>query len=224
MRRDFLVDLVTGQLAAFAGLGALGHLDLQLVGVDQVFAGDAEAAAGHLLDGAAATSRRSDRRLKRTGSSPPSPVLLLPPMRFMAMASVSCASARDRAIRHRSGRKPLDDLLRRLDFVERHRRLGRFEFQQAAQREQLPLLIVDHAAELAKLLAAVQARGMLQLGDDLRAENVRLALAAPLILSADVERQRLRDCASADRRARGGESILRRWRRCPRLRCGWRCA
>ena len=28
----------------------------------------------------------------RSASSPPSPVLLLPPMRFMAIASVSCAS------------------------------------------------------------------------------------------------------------------------------------
>ena len=31
--------------------------------------------------------------LNRSGSSPPSPVLLLPPRRFIAMASVSCASA-----------------------------------------------------------------------------------------------------------------------------------
>ena len=31
--------------------------------------------------------------MKRAGSSPPSPVLDLPPMRFMAIASVSCASA-----------------------------------------------------------------------------------------------------------------------------------
>ena len=46
------IDLVAGQLAAFAGLGALGHLDLQLLGVDQVVAGDAEAAGGDLLDGA----------------------------------------------------------------------------------------------------------------------------------------------------------------------------
>ena len=30
--------------------------------------------------------------MKRAGSSPPSPVLLLPPMRFIAIASVSCAS------------------------------------------------------------------------------------------------------------------------------------
>ena len=30
--------------------------------------------------------------MKRSGSSPPSPVLLLAPMRFIAMAKVSCAS------------------------------------------------------------------------------------------------------------------------------------
>ena len=47
---DGLVDLVAGQLAAFAGLGALGHLDLDVVGIDQIFGGDAEAARGHLLD------------------------------------------------------------------------------------------------------------------------------------------------------------------------------
>ena len=42
--------LVAGQLPALAGLGALGHLDLDLVGTDQVFGGDTEAAGGDLLD------------------------------------------------------------------------------------------------------------------------------------------------------------------------------
>ena len=46
--------LLARQLAALAGLGPLGDLDLQVVGVDQVLAGHAEAAGGHLLDGAAA--------------------------------------------------------------------------------------------------------------------------------------------------------------------------
>jgi hypothetical protein len=50
---DALVDLGARQLAALAGLGALGHLDLQVVGVDQVVGGDAEAARGDLLDRAA---------------------------------------------------------------------------------------------------------------------------------------------------------------------------
>ena len=33
---DVGVDLVTGQLAALAGLGPLGHLDLDVVSVDQI--------------------------------------------------------------------------------------------------------------------------------------------------------------------------------------------
>ena len=48
--RDQFGDLVAGKLAAFAGLGALGDLDFQLFSVNQVFGGDAEARAGHLLD------------------------------------------------------------------------------------------------------------------------------------------------------------------------------
>jgi len=50
---DHRVDLVAGQLAAFAGLGALGDLDLHHVGVDEVFRRHAEAARRHLLDGRA---------------------------------------------------------------------------------------------------------------------------------------------------------------------------
>ena len=47
---DVVVDLVAGQLAALAGLGALRHLDLQVGGVRQVVGRDAEAAGGDLLD------------------------------------------------------------------------------------------------------------------------------------------------------------------------------
>src|SRR5262249_44375432 len=50
---DALVHLVAGQLPALARLRALGDLDLQLVGIDQVLGADAEARARHLLDGAA---------------------------------------------------------------------------------------------------------------------------------------------------------------------------
>ncbi len=48
------VDLLGHQLATFAGLGTLGHLDLDVVGVGQVQAGDTEAAGSYLLDGRAA--------------------------------------------------------------------------------------------------------------------------------------------------------------------------
>ena len=47
------VDLVPRQLATLAGLGPLGDLDLEVVGVDEVLARDAEACRGDLLDGAA---------------------------------------------------------------------------------------------------------------------------------------------------------------------------
>ena len=47
---DEIVHLVAGKLAAFAGLGALRHLDLQLVGVDQIVGGDAEARRRDLFD------------------------------------------------------------------------------------------------------------------------------------------------------------------------------
>src|SRR4029079_9474918 len=48
------VHLVPGQLATLAGLGTLGHLDLEVVGVGQVIAGDAEPTRRHLLDRAPA--------------------------------------------------------------------------------------------------------------------------------------------------------------------------
>ena len=45
------VYFVTGKLAALAGLGALTDLDLDVVGIDQIFGGNAETARGHLFDG-----------------------------------------------------------------------------------------------------------------------------------------------------------------------------
>src|SRR3712207_8882686 len=59
---DVAVDLVAGQLAALAWLRALGHLDLQLVGVREVVDVHAEAAGGDLLD-------RRDRKSTRLNSS-----------------------------------------------------------------------------------------------------------------------------------------------------------
>src|SRR6185295_14399949 len=44
------IDLLAGELASFAGLGTLGHLDLELAGVDEIEAGHAEAGRSNLLD------------------------------------------------------------------------------------------------------------------------------------------------------------------------------
>ena len=45
-------DLPGGQLAALAGLGALGDLDLELLGASEVGGRDTEPGTGHLFDGA----------------------------------------------------------------------------------------------------------------------------------------------------------------------------
>src|SRR3979490_2245927 len=75
---DVLVDLVTGQLAALAPLRAPPHLDLQVVGIDQVFGRHAEAARGHLLDGRA-HGIAVGQRLEAVGlPGPPAGVWLAP--------------------------------------------------------------------------------------------------------------------------------------------------
>src|SRR5712675_815720 len=50
---DVRIHLEARKLTALTGFGTLSHLDLDVGGVDQVVAGDTEAAGGDLLDGAA---------------------------------------------------------------------------------------------------------------------------------------------------------------------------
>jgi len=61
--RDAFVDLVARQLAALAGFGTLGHLDLQDFGIHQVLRRHAEAARGDLLDLRTLLSAVADRVL-----------------------------------------------------------------------------------------------------------------------------------------------------------------
>src|SRR5213078_4718144 len=55
---DVFVNLMPGKLPAFAGLGALRHLDLKLGGVDEIFRRDTESRARDLFDRAAAPDQR----------------------------------------------------------------------------------------------------------------------------------------------------------------------
>src|SRR3546814_11992291 len=71
-RADPLVDLVAGQLPAFAGLCALRHLDLDVVRIDEVFGGDAETARCHLLYPAAhriALGKRNETFVRLSASA-----------------------------------------------------------------------------------------------------------------------------------------------------------
>ena len=185
------VDLVAGQLAAFAGLGALRHLDLHHVGVDEIFRRDAEAARGDLLD------RRAHGIAVRQRLEA---IALL-----AAFAGVGLAAdpvhrdrqrgmrlARDRAERHRAGGEALDDVLGRLDLVERDRLallvLGGLDLEQAAQRQQPLGLLVEDLRERLVALQRIAAHGMLQRRDRFGGPGVILAAGAVGIFAADIER------------------------------------
>src|SRR5919106_450963 len=103
--------------AAFAGLGALRHFDLQLVGVDEVVDVDAEAPGGDLLD------RRAARVAVLVGRVADRVLAALAGVRLAADAvhrdrQRLVRLARERAEAHRAGDEALDDLARRLDVVD----------------------------------------------------------------------------------------------------------
>ncbi len=82
----------------------------------------------------------------------------------------------------------LHDLADRLDLVDRDRRaVAGAELEQAAEGGQLAGLVVDERGVLLEDVVAAAAGGVLELVDGLGVEQVVLALAAPLVLAADLE-------------------------------------
>ena len=93
----------------------------------------------------------------------------------------------DRAERHGAGREALDDLLRRFDFIQRYRLVGEAQLEQAAQRQQALVLLVDECREFPERLWVVAAGGVLQPGNRVRGPHVVLAAHAEGIVTADIE-------------------------------------
>jgi hypothetical protein len=136
------VDLTAGQLSALAGLGSLGHLDLDFPGLGQVEAGDAEPTRGHLLDGAV------------FGVA----LLVGPGVAFgvfAPLAGVGLAAdavhgdgqgfvgfLRDRPVAHGPGLEAGHDGLNRLHLIQGNR-FPLLELQQIPQAEELLFLLVD---------------------------------------------------------------------------------
>ncbi len=100
-------------------------------------------------------------------------------MRFLA----------DRAVAHCAGLEPFHDFLDRLDFLDGDGLLRPVEFEQAAQRAEVLRLVVDQRGVFLEPLVTAEAAGELQLVDGLRVEQVELAIVAPLILAAGVQRR-----------------------------------
>ena len=187
---DGLVDLIAGQLAAFAGLGALGDLDLHHVRVDQVLGGDAEAARCHLLD------RRAHRiavrqRLEAVGFLAAFAGIRLAADAVHGDGERGMRLARDRAERHGAGGEPPHDVLGRLDLLDRHRLarilVGRLDAEQAADGVKVLRLVVDDAGVLPVLFVGIAAHRVLQSRHRRRVPDVLLAADAEGIFAADVE-------------------------------------
>ena len=187
---DGLVDLVAGQLTAFAGLGALRDLDLHHVGIDEIFGGDAKASRGHLLD------RRAHgiavrQRLEAVGFLAAFAGIRLAADAVHGDGERGVRLARDRAIRHGAGREAFDDVLGRFDLVERHRFAAvfrrRLDAEQAADGQEPRRLVVDDPGEFFVLVGGVAAHRVLQRRHRGRVPDVILAADAEGIVAADIE-------------------------------------
>jgi hypothetical protein len=180
------VDLVAGQLAALAGLGPLGHLDLQLLGVHQVVARDPEAARGHLLDGAVLRVAVGEELVARRVLAALAGVGLAPdPVHGDGQRLVRLLG--DRSVAHGAGLEAADDGLDRLHLLQGHGLGAGPQVHQAAQGAQVPRLVVDQPGVLLEDRVAPGAAGVLELVDGERVEEVELALLPVLVLAADAE-------------------------------------
>ena len=174
------VDLLAGQVTALAGLGALGHLDLNLEGAAQVAARHAKARTCHLLDRGVLGITVSQRGLATR---------ILTALAGVGTAvqavhgdghALVCFLA-DGAVRHGAGVKAADDVERGLDLVERNRRAAAgIKVEQVAQTHGTAGA-VQAGAVLLKGVVAVLTAGGLQQVDGLGVDEVFLtAERAPL--------------------------------------------
>ena len=192
---DDPVDLVAGQLAAFAGLGALRDLDLQLIGIDQVFGGDAEAAGRDLLDGRAhGVARAIGQGLVAVGFLAAFTGVGLAANAVHRLGEGGVGFAADRAEAHGAGDEALDDVDRRFDLVERHGVAERLDVEQVADGE-IAVFARVHASGKAVVAVlrgfgrfVLGADGVLQVGHDVRAPGMLLAADAVHVFAADIER------------------------------------
>ena len=174
------VDLLAGQVSTLAGLGALGHLDLNLEGAAQVAARHAKACACHLLDGGVLGVTVGQRGLATRVLAALAGVGTAVQAVHGDGHALVCLFA-DGAIRHGAGVKAADDVECGLDLVECHRSAATgIKVEQVAQAHGTTSA-VQASAVLLKGVVAVLAAGSLQQVDNLRIDEVILAAErAPL--------------------------------------------
>ena len=184
------VHLGAWQLAALTGLGALGHLDLEFLGIDQILAGHTKAPGCHLLDGGilgvAVGQGNKTFRI------------------FAALAGVGLAAQTvhgdgqglmgllgDGSIAHRAGLEPLHDGLDRFHLFDGDG-ARRLEVEESSQCGPMLELLIDRLGIVLEGLEISVAHRFLQLVHRIGIEQVVLAIATPLIPATDIERGVLR--------------------------------
>ena len=131
---DVRSDLVARQLAAFARLGALRHLNLDHVGVHQVGRRHAEAAGGYLFDArhlVGAVARRIFAAFAGVGEAAEA---VHGDRQRLVRFRAQCAD------RHRRGVEAFEQRLRRFNLIDRDRFAFRRDGQQIAQHGDRPLV------------------------------------------------------------------------------------
>ena len=205
------------KLTAFARLGALCHLDLNLIGARKIFGTDTKTSRGNLFDfrahGVACLQGNisSDAISAQLGGErstccdtafASAQFVAITQLIFTAFAGVGFATdtvhgdcqdgmrfGGNRAQRHRTCCETLDDFFGGLDFVKRNRAGGiHFEFKQTAQRHVATALVVDQLCILFVSTVVIRARGVLQLCDGVRRPHVLFAAYAVGIFTARVKR------------------------------------
>ena len=196
--RDDFIDLVAGKLAAFAGFRPLRHLDLQIVGIDEVVRGHAKASRSNLLDRAA--PQIAVRIALET-------LFVFPALTRIRLGADTVHRNRQRLVRffgnraerHRAGRESLHDFARRFHFPDRHRS-RRLELEQPAQRTQMPALFIDEVRVFLESLEASLPDRLLHFADARWIQQMILAANPERVVAAHREfridiRQRL-ECRS----------------------------
>src|SRR3989338_8857097 len=174
------------ELPAFAWLGTLGHLDLQFIGVDQIFASYAKSTGSYLFDGASFGISVRQKNIAFWV--------------FSAFARIAFAANAvhgnrqafmgfftDRPVRHGAGLESPHDFFYRLHFLNRDRFFSQFEFQKTSKGRQIFGLLIDQGRIFLKHFEAVEPTGQLKFMNRVRIKEVMFAVIAPLIASAGIE-------------------------------------
>ena len=213
-KADVLRHLGARQLTAFARLGTLGHLDLDLIGTGQVFGGHAKTARGHLLDlGAQRVARQQgqidfhllvadDAPQRRTALDGNALEFIAVARRvFAALARVAFAANAVHGHRqggmgfsgygtqrHGTGGKALDDFRSGFNLIQGNG-FGRveLELEQTAQGHVATALVVDDLGIFFVRAEVVGTGAVLQLGNRVGCPHVVFTTAAPGVFAARIE-------------------------------------